>query len=208
MSEVPRMSLETLTDLIEQFLPVQEWGFTENVRVEAKEPFVIYNSEWCRIRFFLERDRYEEYLHISYGRLHAQNSSRIMKWNGKDCRCWFDYRDLPLIFSFLDDLSPHEAYRAFFSFYEKDSPKHPLFQKDLDSRNSNTVSLSIESRTGESLKFHSSIWSYYKIRFFELFDLRRPDLWEKYANFLRDAFEPDDYERYFPPGKLPEYQVC
>jgi len=208
MSEVPLMSLETLTDLIEQFLPIGEWGFTENVRVEAVEPFVIYNSEWCRIKFFVERNRYEEHLHISYGRLHAQNTGLRMKWNGKDCRCWYDYWDLYLIFYFLDDASPHDAYKAMFSFYEKGSPKHPLVQKHLDSGKSNNKSPSTELRVEQSLKFHSSIWSYYGLRFFELFDLRRPDLWEKYVNFLRGVYEPDDYERYFPPGKLPEYQVC
>jgi hypothetical protein len=218
MSEVPRMSLETLTDLIEQFLPIGEWGFTENVRVEAMEPFVIYNSEWCRIRFFLERDRYEEYLHISYGRLHAQNTGLRMKWNGKDCRCWYHYSDLYLIFSFLDDVSPHDAYKAMFSLHDNRSPKypmfqtqrpmHPLFQTQLDSRNPNDKPLSAELHVAQSLKFHSSIWSYYRLRFFELFDLRRPDLWEKYVNFLRGVYEPDDYERYIPPGQLPEYQVC
>ena len=218
MSEVPRMSLETLTDLIEQFLPIQEWGFTENLRVEAREPFLIYNSKWCRIRFFIERDRYEEYLHISYGRLHAENSSQIMKWNDKKCRCWQHYSDLNLIFNFLDDVSPHDAYKAMFSFYDNHSPKHPmfqtqrpmhpLFQAQLNSRNPNDKLLSTELLVMQSLKFHSSIWSYYGLRFFELFDLRRPDLWERYVSFLRDVYEPEDYERYIPPGKLLEYDVC
>ena len=30
------------------------------------------------------------------------------------------------------------------------------------------------------------IWEHYEQRFFELFDLRRPDLWDDYIGFLKE----------------------
>jgi len=55
-------------------------------------------------------------------------------------------------------------------------------------------------------RIHSSIWEHYGERLFELFDIRHPELWEKYIDFLKE------YDRLnnFPPVPIypPEYKVC
>jgi hypothetical protein len=58
---------------------------------------------------------------------------------------------------------------------------------------------------------HAAIWEQYGMRLFELFDLRRPDLWEQYRTWLR--------ARYIAEGKneeeqkkfgifIPYYRIC
>jgi hypothetical protein len=36
---------------------------------------------------------------------------------------------------------------------------------------------------------HAMIWEHYGQRLFELFDLRRPDLWEKYSSFVIQVYD-------------------
>jgi hypothetical protein len=35
---------------------------------------------------------------------------------------------------------------------------------------------------------HSILWAHYNGKLFELFDLRRPDLWEAYREFLKEYY--------------------
>ncbi len=212
MSEVPRMSLETLTGLIGRFLPVKQWGFIENIRFDVREPSVIYNSEWCRMMFFLEWERWSEHLYISYGRLHAPNSAWKLTWNGEECYCWRHYGDLHLIFSFLDGDSPQEAYKTNVSWLHEKRERiwHPLIQSHMNSmKNPNNEIWSKERSFGATLEFHASIWEHYGLRFFELFDLRHPELWKKYRDFLREVYEPEE-QIYKEKGidHLPFHQVC
>lgn len=215
MSDNPgeaRMGLEDLTELIEKFLPIQKWRFTENIRFDVREPSIIYNSEWCRMRFFIEWERNYEIVHISYGRLHAPNNAWKMEWNGEECRCWHDYSALHLIFSFLDGDSVQDAYKTNISWlYEKrEKIRHPLIQSYMSSmKNPNNETWSKERIFAEYLKFHSSIWEHYGLCFFELFDLRHPELWEKYRGFLRKVYEPKE-QIYKEKGidHLSFHQVC
>jgi hypothetical protein len=39
------------------------------------------------------------------------------------------------------------------------------------------------------LKMHMEVWDHYGKRFFKLFDLRRPDLWEQYSGFLKEFYD-------------------
>ena len=68
-----------------------------------------------------------------------------------------------------------------------------------------------------SLKLHAAIWTQYGLPFFELFDLRRTELWEKYTVFLKEyyrlSYEESRavYERRgmeWKPSEPLEYQVC
>ena len=38
-------------------------------------------------------------------------------------------------------------------------------------------------------EMHKAIWQYYGNRLFELFDLRRPDLWQQYREFLKEVYD-------------------
>ena len=217
MSGLERMSLDTLTELIEQYLPIRKWGFVESVRNENEyAPFLIFDSQWCRIRFHLERDMHSggmlsENLNISYGRLHALNNDSEMIWKGEKCQCWHYYFNLHLLFSFLDSVSVQDAYKANVAWsYERRKPIwHPLIESHRAYVEKNNGFKTKERRSGATLEFHASIWEHYGLRFFELFDLRHPELWEKYRNFLKEVYEPEE-QRYKEKGidHLPFHQVC
>jgi hypothetical protein len=175
-----RTDFSTLIDLIESSLPLQSWGFSENARLERDGNLVvIYNSQWCRIMFYVEKERNSELLHVFYGRLHALNNSVLMKWNGEDHYCWCDYYHFNLALKFLDGYSPEKAFET------KRIPLR-LIQDYFDS----DFAKSIKDLMELNIKLQSVIWEHYGLRFFELFDLRRPDLWEKYLEFLKEYYRP------------------
>jgi hypothetical protein len=56
-----------------------------------------------------------------------------------------------------------------------------------------------------TLAMHKSIWKTYGQNLFELFDLRRPDLWEQYRKFLKEYY---DIKGRSPNIHPPLDQVC
>jgi hypothetical protein len=52
---------------------------------------------------------------------------------------------------------------------------------------------------------HKAIWQYYGKRLFELFDLRQPDLWQEYREFLKEVY---DIKGRNPAIKPPMDKVC
>jgi hypothetical protein len=54
-------------------------------------------------------------------------------------------------------------------------------------------------------QMHATIWRHYGKRFFELFDLRQPDLWGKYRQFLKEVY---DIKGRSPRIKPPLDKVC
>ena len=169
-----------LINLIQNSLPLQVWGFSENARLENDGNLVvIYNSQWCRIKFYVEKERNSEILHIFYGRLHALDNAVLMKWNGEDCYCWCDYYHLSLALKFLDGYSPEKAFET------KRIPLQ-LVQDYLDSDFAKNTKNSMEL----SIKLQVMLLEHYGTRFFELFDLQRPDLWKKYLEFLEEYYKP------------------
>jgi hypothetical protein len=169
-----RLDIDTVTNLVSSSLPLSDWGFTESVKTDLT---VIYNSQWCRIKFLIDRDMTKDYLYVYYGRLHALDNEQVMKWNGESCYCWHHHLDLRLALEFLDGTSPQIVYKW------RRIPL-PLFEDYFNSK----FAKSIDSNEERYLKLHSLIWSRYGLRFFELFDLRRPDLWEQYLGFLKEYY--------------------
>ena len=101
-----------LIRLIEENLDVNRWGFrtTFTKFIKPSNIKIIYDSEWCRIKFNFSRERlplpkYDE-LVVSYGRLHAPNEDPYMEWKGQNCHCWHQIWE-PL--RYLDGLSPLDA---------------------------------------------------------------------------------------------------
>ena len=174
---------DALIRLIEENLEVDRWGFHVSFTTfnKYKNIKVIYDSEWCRVKFNFSRRHYPETdeISIEYGRLHASNESQFMVWNGEGCRCWHNILD-PL--RFLDGLTPAEAYQQV--VLEKQLP--PVVRDFRQSRRGKKL---LEEYSPKSIiVLQDTLWKHYGKILFELFDLRRPDIWEDYRYFLKEYY--------------------
>ena len=169
-----------LRALIEENLEIERWGFhlTFTKFIKITNIKIIYDSDWCRVKFKFSRVHYpgtDEIL-IDYGRLHAPNEESFMVWNGEGCRCWHNVLD-PL--RFLDGLTPADAYQQ--AMVDK---QLPLVVKNF--RESDRAKELLDEYSPKSaIALQSKLWNHYGERLFELFDLRRPDLWQEYRGFLK-----------------------
>jgi hypothetical protein len=168
------------------------WGFKESYR-SAKSGNLIYDSEWCRVNLVWGGWDYGVGNSISfyYGRLHAPNEETTMIWNGEEGHCWHDFE---LALHFLDDRTPIDAARLHYSHSITDPFYEEKFRQEYHRRQPEWLA-----------HMHAAIWRHYGKRFFELFDLRRPDLWEKYRQFLKEVY---DIKGRSPRIKPPLDKVC
>src|SRR5215211_5380115 len=168
--------IEEMTRIAQNILGLSVWGFKESYR-SAKSGNLIYDSEWCRINLIWGGWDYGtgNRMHIRYGRLHAPNEETTIIWNNEECRCWHRVEHA---LHFLDERAPAEAARLNYS-HPLTSPFHEEeFQQKFNRRQPEWLA-----------QMHAAIWQHYGKRFFELFDLRRPDLWEKYRQFLKEVYD-------------------
>lgn len=195
--EVINDPCEYMARLAQSILPLTKWGFIENIRL-AKE--IIYDSKHCRISIVWGNWDYlgGSPINVYYGRLHAPNQQITMNWNSEECRCW---HRLELALHFLDSSTPKLTEKKKYSHSLKDKYKQSELGQSLTGKRRQPEWL---------LHMHSTIWDHYAPRLFELFDLRRPELWEQYRMFLRECYvseggnEEDDKKN----GIIPYYQVC
>jgi hypothetical protein len=165
-----------MTRIAQSILGLYARGFKETYR-SAKPGELIFDSAWCRIS--LTWGGWDpaggNSAHIRYGRLHALNEKETMIWDGDECHCWHDI-DHPL--NFLDERRPVDVVKRYYSHPVTD----PFYENELRQK--------FHRRQPEWLaQMHLAIWEHYGDRFFEIFDLRRPDLWEKYQIFLKEFFD-------------------
>ena len=211
VEEIEKWKLETrekeyqeLIQILECFLDFKKWGFRISYHLISSKflPSVTYDSEWCRIKFSLrggEMWRGHE-MSVRYGRLHALNDEAVMVWKGEKCFCWHRENDALL---FLDGLSPQEAVDHILIKeqwpYIKEQFRRSEIGKEL-SRNHYPECPEYVTR------MEAAIWGHYGQRLFELYDLRRPALWKRYAQFVRE------YHRILGLGPIPGYpphdQIC
>jgi len=167
--------LEEMTRIVLNFLDLSSWGFEESYR-SANSGNLIYDSQWCRVKLIWGGWDYGgNSIHIRYGRLHAPSDKITMIWNGEECRCWheFDYA-----LHFLDGRTPKEAVDL--------NHSHPItdpFYKE------ETQQVFSQYQPEWLAQMHVMVWRHYGKQCFELFDLRRPDLWEKYRQFLKEVYD-------------------
>jgi len=167
---------EYMAQLAQKFLPLKKWGFKESYRSDKE---IIYDSEWCRVCFVWSGwEPYSGYtISMYYGRLHAPSDNVMMIWNGEECRCWHSLTGTGAVLEFLDGLTAQE------SASQKEFPK--IIAQFRESKI--WQSLVEKRRLPESaVRMHASIWEYYGQRLFELFDVRRPDLWERYQQYMKE----------------------
>jgi hypothetical protein len=177
-----RKNREELIERVQSHLAVVNWGFSLSfISLNSNE--VIFDSEWCRFSVSLYGGRYpmpsEEELRIEYGRLHAPDTYPYMEWNGEQCRCWHDIRFLCLFF--LEGYSPNEVEKdhaliPFFKEYERSDEWNQLYPAE------------------RIFRTQTLIWKRYGQRLFELFDLRHPELWEQYRQFLKEFYEHKNWQ--------------
>lgn len=151
-------------------------GFKEEYRSTSLGK-LIYDSSWCRIAFIWggwDPDGGNS-MHIRYGRLHALNEKETMLWNGEECRCW---HRVEYALHFLDDRAPAEVAKLNYSHFITS----PFYEKDLQHK--------FDRRQPDWLaEMHLTIWKHYGSRLFDLFDLRHPDVWQQYRQFLRAVYD-------------------
>jgi hypothetical protein len=189
---------EEMTQLAETFLPLKRWGFNYSERLVRQNPVIIFDSQWCRVMF--SWSGWDVYggnsVGIYYGRHHATINEAVKDWNGEKCYCWHRPNEVLL---FLDGLSPEEAV-AYSTHGQKPNVMEAFEKSEVG------VSLSgIRKQPEWLMRMHKTIWDQYGQRFFELFDMRRSDLWDEYALFIKNFYRvkglsPDIYP--------PQDQIC
>jgi len=168
---------------LENVFDFQRWKFqrTFSHLEEASPPYLIYDSEWCRVWFGLKGGDLHQAneMSIYYGRIHAPNDGGFLIWNGEKCRAWHDVR---ASLYFLDGLSPKEA-------ADKRQVRHELPDAMEKFRKSELGQKVLPGgyQTIEGVaRLHLAIWEKYGMRLFELFDLRQSDLWNQFTHFLSE----------------------
>jgi hypothetical protein len=189
-----------LRELIEEYLEIERWNFHLSFTkfIKPRNIKIIYDSEWCRVKFMFSRMHYPETdeISIEYGRLHAPNEEAFMMWNGEGCRCWHSVLD-PL--RFLDGLTPAEAYKQV--MVEKQLP--PVVRSFRESKLGKKFKSEYSPKAAIALQ--ANLWEHYGQRLFDLFDLRRPELWGEYRGFLKEYYSLLGLESNYG---LPHEYVC
>jgi hypothetical protein len=184
--------IQEMARIAQNFLDINLWGFKESYRV-IEPGKLIFDSEWCRLNFIWDGWDYlgGNTISIRYGRRHAPNDKATMVWNGEECRCWHDVNHA---LYFLDGRSVGDAVKMINS--------HPLLKPFFDDE----IRKEFHRRQPEWLaNMHTAIWQHYDKSFFELFDLRRPDLWNQYLQFLKEFYDIKGRSSFIKP---PLDKVC
>ena len=207
-----RLQGEAFRVFVEGNLDFPRWGFTLSGKAYFKRSAsttLIYDSERCRVRFDLSnigRLPQEDELYVSYGRLHAPDDRMETVWRGEKCRCWHHSIFEPVLF--LEGYTPEQIldYRR----KEGEWPLPPVLAER--ERSEQGREFREKYPPAGVISREALIWETYGNRFFDLFDLRKPDLWEAYQTFVRQYYA--EYERLFPPRPiggdqpLPRDKIC
>lgn len=165
-----------MTRIAQSILGLPERGFKETYR-SANSGELIFDSTMCRIS--LTWGGWDQIggnsMHIHYGRLHAQNESITMQWQGEECRCW---HNLDYILHFLDRRTPAESAKLDVSHPTTD----PFYKTE--------ITQNFRRRQPEWLaEMQVTIWNQYGQSLFDLFDIRKPELWQRYQQFLKEVYD-------------------
>ncbi|MFN8383045.1 MAG: hypothetical protein U0V02_13955 [Anaerolineales bacterium] len=199
-----RKNREDLVERVQSHLPIAKWGFSLSyVSLDSNE--VIFDSEWCRLSVYLYGGRYlmpsEEELRIRYSRLHAPDTYPYMDWNGEQCHCW--HVSHYLLAFFLEGYLPSEV-------VDKSWGLVPVIGQYWQSGEGTQLRRDEPAEFGFNIE--AMIWERYGQRLFELFDLRQPELWEQYCQFLKEFYKHKNWQpRPLSKGETPRphpWMVC
>ena len=175
-----------LVQTTENYQPLKDWGFTLSTKQERDpESWLVYKSQWCKIKIHHRRDFHqqmrEDSLTIYYGRVHALDDSLTMEHDGQMYTCWLSASDLHLVYKYLDGYSPENAFKTRFD--------DPQWRIDASARAQQAQQEVLQIPGLRYLNRQKAVWDHYGVRFFELLDIRRPDLWDSCINFLKEYAE-------------------
>lgn len=179
MNTINERNIDPITEMVrisEEILTLPSKGFGESFRA-AQPGILIYDSEWCRIRLFWEGWDYGRgnSINIRYGRLHAANEGTKILWNGERCHCWHRVEHA---LHFLDGRTATDVVKLGFSH----TVISPFYKQEVLEK--------FNRQQPEWLaQMHVTIWQQYGKRLFDLFDLRQPDLWRAYRQFLKEVYD-------------------
>lgn len=160
--------------VLERYFDFEHWGFQPSY-THPEYWFVIYQSDYCRVRFHLQ-----ERAAVYYGRLHAPNGGYgILVWQGEECWCWLDINK---VLYFLDGYTPQELVAR----WRKGERWTEVVRAFTDSELGKRLSINVNADFEYVIGIHSTIWKHYGQRLFNVFDLRKQDLWERYKHFLAE----------------------
>jgi hypothetical protein len=187
---------QELIAFLESIMDFKKWGFKQSY---VHSPEIIYNSQWCRVKFYFDYYAVYPHPHIGmyahYGRVHAPNNDYFMIYKGEKCWCWHEL-DLPL--RFLDDMTPKEAADEWNAYLRWPPGIRQFIETTIDKK--------IHSPEWNIRIQHVS-WEHYGQRLFELFDLRQPALWERYNQFVKEFYKIID-SRSYVDGAPPRDRIC
>lgn len=184
--------MQEMLRLAQNFSAINTWGFKESYR-SVKDKRLIFTSEWCHIKLVWGGWDYGSgnTISIHYGRMHAPSENVTMIWNGEECHAWHDFG---LALLFLDGFSASKATEMNYST--------PLTNKFFEEE----IRQKFYRRQPEWLMtMHMEVWEHYGKNFFELFDLRQPNLWERYRQFLKEFYDIEGRSSFIKP---PMDKVC
>ena len=178
--------IKEMTRIAQTSLSIVAHGFRESYQ-SAEPARLIYDSEFCRLKLFWDGwDHLNgNMIGIRYGRLHAPSDKVLLTWNGEECHCWHDVNHA---LHFLDSRTPAEAVKLIYSH----PVIAPFFTEEIRHR--------IIHQADWLAEMHATIWKHYGERFFELFDLRQPNLWEQYRQFLKEFYDIKGRSRIIKPS--------
>jgi hypothetical protein len=167
---------DAFIDYVEKNLPIEKWGFIKTFQSE-KGNMVIYDSEFCRVKFLVGASDYYPMFDtkIYYGRLHALDNEDYIHWNSEKCICWH-WNIIGLAIPFIKKILPQELAENTAEIWE--SLVKPL---NVDYPSFDYIEY--------PLRLHAKIWEFYGKALFSIFDLRNPELWEEYSKYSNEYNE-------------------
>lgn len=179
--------IQEMRKIVHENLDLHPWGFQESYSSnDAKS--LIYDSPFCRIKIIWGGWDYlgGNSISIYYGRPHAPNESAKMFWNGEENYAWHRFEH---VLHFLDGRSPVDAAKLNYSVPLIDKYYEESFRKEYHRRQPEWL-----------VKMHAEVWLHYGKRFFEVFDLRQPTLWDQYCDFLKQFYDIKGRSSFIKPS--------
>jgi len=188
---------ERFFERLRSHLDLNLWGFQKSYsKFSPGQLGIIFNSEWCRVNFYYRHGHYMvkapkiDEFSITYGRLHAPDEEAHIIWQGQKCNCWHNNR---LVLFFLDGFTPQEVVLR-----EEEGGWHNDVEAEF--RQSGVGKHLIENKLRAEIWIQTEavIWRHYGQRLFEIFDLRRSELWDEFTKFhveyhrLKDTPPPSE----------------
>ena len=194
-------SFDEAQEMIKRILEPKKWGFRESYREVIYEyPFQVnYDSQWCRISFVrTSSGRWKKGISLSvhYGRLHVPNNlPTLLEWRKSECRPWFS--EWYILLPFLEGVSPEKAGKE----HWKPDFIYPYIEN---------VPKTEDGNAERRLKRERAVWDCYGTDLFEVFDVRQPELWERFKKYIQAYYDAQGWKQ--PPREKyplpPPWELC